>query len=567
MKPRVGQTLACLLAAAFLYAAFLVGASWSDAYLSVYGNFLLSRGELALKLHLLVFILPAILLLATAMAEIRGDRLAPRFDALQRPPGRLATTALALVVFGLVMVVRVYVLRHSVITDDENVYHFQAQLLASGRLYAESLPEPIRAFFDNQFVVNNGRWYGLYFLGHSAVLAAFLKIGLVEWTGAVEAALTLLLAVGIARRVFGDRVAILTGALLAVSPFFIFISATHLSQPCSLLLLTLFAYGSLRIEESPQRTRWWVIAAAALVGAVFTRPQSAVLLSSPFIVRIAFLMIRGQLRPRWTSPLVALIVLVSGATAFLAVNQALTGSIFRTGYQAYMAQGHKWMFPVGPFYTIREISQSLAQLNFWLFGWPISLAFVPFFRRDGRSWTLFSIPIIAFVWYGLVAVPSVAAVGPVYYAETIVPLVILTASGLEQVVTLARARLGESRLAHTVIAAPVAGVIASILAFVPFEAASLRLMADVTQAPYDLVESRGLQNALVFVHSLPSTSVAPGSWAYYHRNNSPDLSDRVLFVRDLGPEKDRELMRYLPERTPYRMQMKDGQLVLLPLER
>jgi hypothetical protein len=567
MKPRVGQTVAYLLAAAFLYAALLVGAAWSDAYMSVYGNFVLSRGELALKLHLLVFILPAILLLAAAMAEIFGDRLALGFDALQRPPGLVATIALALAVLGLVMLVRLYVLRLSVITDDENVYHFQAQLLASGRLYAESLPEPIRAFFDNQFVVNNGRWYGLYFLGHSAVLAAFLKIGLIEWTGAVEAALTLLLAVGIARRVFGDRVAVLTGALLAVSPFFIFVSATHLSQPCSMLLLALFAYASLRIEESPQRTRWWVIAAAALVGAVLTRPQSAVLLSSPFIVRIAFLMIRGQLRPRWTSPLVAFIVLVAGATAFLGVNQALNGSIFRTGYQAYMAQGHKWMFPVGAFYTVREISQNLAQLNFWLFGWPISLAFVPFFHRDGRSLTLFSIPIIAFVWYGFVAVPSVAAVGPVYYAETIVPLVILTASGLEQVVTLARARLGESRLTHTVIAAPVAGVIASLLAFVPFEAASLRLMADVTQAPYDLVESRGLQNALVFVHSLPSMSVAPGSWAYYHRNNSPDLSDRVLFVRDLGPEKDRELMRYLPERTPYRMQMKDGQLVLLSLER
>jgi hypothetical protein len=567
MKPRVGQTLACLLAAAFLYAAFLVGASWSDAYLSVYGNFLLSRGELALKLHLLVFILPAILLLATAMAEIRGDRLAPRFDALQRPPGRLATTALALVVFGLVMVVRVYVLRHSVITDDENVYHFQAQLLASGRLYADSPPEPIRPFFDNQFVVNNGRWYGVYFLGHPAILAAFMKVGLVEWAGAVEAALTLLLAVGIARRVFGNRAALLSGILLAVSPFFIFVSATHLSQPTSMLFLALFVYASLRIEDAPQETRWWVVAAATLVGAVFTRPQSGVLLSLPFWARIAYLVIRGEIRPRWRSALAALVVLLAGAIAFLGVNHALNGSAFQTGYHAYWAQGHKWIFPVGAFYTIREISQGLMQLNFWLLGWPLSLVFVPFFRRSGRAWALAAVPVIALVWYGLVAVPSVAAVGPVYYAETIVPLVILTASGLEQGVAFARSRLGESRLAHAVIIAPVAGVVASILAFVPFEAASLRLMANVTQAPYDLVESRGLQNALVFVHSLPSTSVAPGSWAYYHRNNSPDLSDRVLFVRDLGPEKDKELIRYLPDRTPYLMQMQGRDLVLAPLPR
>ncbi len=567
MKPRAGQTLACLLATVFLYVAFLVGASWSNAYLSMYGNFLLSRGELALKLHLLVFILPAILLFAAATAEIRGDGLTRRFDALQRPLGPVATATLALVVLGLVMLVRVYVLRHSVITDDENVYHFQAQLLASGRLYADSLPEPVRSFFDNQFVINNGRWYGVYFLGHPAVLAAFMRIGLVEWTGAVEASLTLLLAVGIARHVFGGRAAILSGVLLATSPFFIFVSATHLSQPTAILFLTLFVYASVRIEKSQQRTHWWVVAAAGLVGAVFTRPQSGVLLSLPFLARIAYLVIRGQIRPRGTSALAALIVLLAGATAFLWVNHALTGSVFQTGYHAYWALGHKWMFPVGPFYTIREMSQNLMQLNFWLLGWPISLVFVPFFRRSGRAWALVAVPVIAFVWYGLVAVPSVAAVGPVYYAETIVPLVVLTASGLEQVVTLARSRLGESRLAHAVIVAPVVCVAASLLAFVPFEAASLRLMADVTQAPYDLVESRGLQNAVVFVHSLPATSVAPGSWAYYHRNNSPDLSDRVLFVRDLGLEKDKDLMRYLPERAPYRMQMKDGQWVLLSLER
>lgn len=568
MNPRVGRTLACLLGAAFLYASFIVGATWSDAYISGYGNFLLSRGELALKLHLLLFILPATLLLSAAAAEVLTSRLVPKFDALEgRPPGRVLTVAVALIALGLVMLVRVYVLRESVITDDENVYHFQAQLLASGRLYAESLPEPIRPFFDNQFIVNNGRWFGMYFFGHSAVLAAFQRVGLMQWVGAVEAALTLLLAVGIARRVFGDRAAILTRMLLALSPFFIFVSATHLSQPTSMLFLTLFIYAALRIEESATKTRWWVLAATAVVCAVFTRPQTGISLSLPFMMRIAWLMMRGTLRPGWGPPVVALVILSSGTAAFLGVNHALTGNALRTGYHAYWDQGHQWLFPLGPEYTIREISQNLAQLNFWLLGWPISFAFVAFFQRNSRAWALASIPIITLGWYGLVAVPSVAAVGPVYYAETIVPLVILTASGLERVIVLARTRLGETRLTCALIAAPIAGIVASLLAFVPFQAASLRLMADVTRAPYDLVESRGLDNALVFVRSLPALSVAPGSWAYYHRNNSPDLSDRVLFVRDLGPEKNKELMRYLPGRTPYLMRMAERELIVSPLER
>jgi hypothetical protein len=533
-----------------------------------YGSFLPSRGELAFKLHLLLFILPATILLSLALAEACPERLFGRFDALgSGGPSRVTPILIAFFVFGLVMIVRVFVLRQSVITDDENVYHFQANLLASGRLYTTSLPETVRAFFDNQFIVNNGRWFGLYFLGHSAVLALALKVGLMEWVGAIEAALTFLLAVGVARRLFDERVAMLTALLLALSPFFIFVSATHLSQPSSSLFLTLFIYGVVRVEQSPRAARWWLLAAVALVCMVFIRPQTGILLSLPFLARITWLSARGSLRPGWVAPLIAVLVLVGGAAGFLGVNRALTGSVFRTGYQTYMAQGHKWFFPFGPFHTIREISQNVAQMNFWLLGWPFSFAFVAFFQRTPRTWTLAAVPIIASSWYGLVAVPTVAAVGPVYYAETIVPLVILTASGLERAILFLRQHVGDALPTRAVIAAPLAGALACLFAFAPFEVGSLRLMADVTRAPYDLVEEHGLNHALIFVRSLPALHVSPGSWAYYHRNPSPDLSDQVLFVRDLGEERNTALMRYLPERTPYRMGMSNGRLVLEPMTR
>ena len=93
------------------------------------------------------------------------------------------------------------------------------------------------------------------------------------------------------------------------------------------------------------------------------------------------------------------------------------------------------------------------------------------------------------------------------------PLAILAASGLQRVIALARARLGSTRLTHALIATPLAATRASLLAFAPFHAAPLGLMADVTQAPYELVESRGLDKAAVFVHSLPALSVVPCSWA------------------------------------------------------
>jgi Dolichyl-phosphate-mannose-protein mannosyltransferase len=571
MLLRFRRAHAYALGTAFLVAGFWTGAEWSDNYLTQYGSFIASRGELALKFHLLVFILPATVLAAAAAAEsprlVRGalgwlDGLGQRSSSRWR-----LNVMLGLLVLVLAVGIRLGVLQNMPVTDDEHVYQFQAKLLASGRLYADSPPPVVRPFFNNQFIVNNGRWHGTYFVGHPAVLALAMQVGLMEWTGPVCAALTLLLGVGIARRIFGERTAALTGALLVLSPFFVFVSATQLSQPTSALFLTLFIYAALRIEATPRAAGWWALAAAALSAGVLTRPQSAVLLSLPFVGRLAFLTLRGRIRPGWGPPLLGLVIAGAGAATVLTINHALTGSIFRTGYHVYVAEGHRWMFPLGPYYTLREISQNLLQINFWLLGWPLSLLFVPFFRRDGRAWCLAAIPIVALVWYGLVAVPTVAMVGPVYYAETIVPLLALTASGFERAVELVRRTLGESRALAMVLLWPAPAVAAALLIFVPLQASSLSLMAEVERAPYALAEARGLRNAVVFVHSLPANHRAPRSWAYFHRNNSPDLSDSVLFVHDLGPERNRLLLEYLPGRTGYRMGMHEQELLLIPIER
>jgi hypothetical protein len=568
---RFRRAHACALGAALLVAGFWTGAGLSDNYLTQYGLFVASRGEVALKLHLLMFILPATVLAAAAAAE-GAPRLARDalewFDRLRqapRPPWRL-TVVLALLVLALAVGIRLGVLQNMPITDDEHVYQFQAKLLASGRLYADSPPPELRDFFKNQFIVNNGRWYGTYFSGHPAILVLAMQMGLMEWTGPLCAALTLFLGVGIARRIFGERVAVLTGVLLVLSPFFLFVSATQLSQPTSTLFLTLFVYAALRIEATPRVPGWWALAAAALSAGILTRPQSVMLLSLPFAGRLAYLTLRGRIRPGWGPPLLAVVVVGAGAATFLAINHELTGSIFKTGYHAYNAEGNKRSFPFGPYYTLREISQNLMQINFWLLGWPLSLLFVPFFRRDDRALCLAAIPIIAFAWYGLIAIPTVTTVGPVYYAETIVPLLALTASGFERAVELVRHALGESRALAIVLLWPVAASAAALLTFVPLQAASLTLMARVSRAPYALVESRGLQNAIVFVDSLPANQQPPRSYAYFHRNNSPDLSDPVLFVHDLGPERNRLLLEYLPGRTGYRMETRERELLLIPVE-
>jgi hypothetical protein len=88
----------------------------------------------------------------------------------------------------------------------------------------------------------------------------------------------------------------------------------------------------------------------------------------------------------------------------------------------------------------------------------------------------------------------------------------------------------------------------------------------VARAPYDLVETARLDRAVVFVRSLGALDFPPWSWAYYPRNPAPDLTDPVLYVRDLGEPRNRVLMQFMPDRTPFWLGIRDdGQLVLMPL--
>jgi hypothetical protein len=156
--------------------------------------------------------------------------------------------------------------------------------------------------------------------------------------------------------------------------------------------------------------------------------------------------------------------------------------------------------------------------------------FVPFFDRRGLAWVLAAAPLSLVIGYGLVGVPSVVAVGPVYYGECIVPLAILTASGMEQLVSSVRGHFGDGVYARGVLTWPVVATVTAFMTFIPAQLASLSLMAAVAQTPYDLAAEKRLDNALVFVQDVPSFRPLPGAWVFFHRNPKPDLSDRVLFV-------------------------------------
>ena len=210
-------------------------------------------GELAFLLHYLLFGIPAIVFFTIATVGLT-PRLPGALDRLDTWAGRevYATVGCASAfAFFLVTLVRVLVLRDAVISDDENAYVFMAQMFASGHISVPSPPEAIRPFFDNQFLINNGKLYGIYFPGHPAMLAIGEWFGALNWVTSVCASLTVPLAFAISRRLFGQRTALLTLPMLLVSPYFIFSSATLLAHSTVAFLLLAFVYGALRAHDRP----------------------------------------------------------------------------------------------------------------------------------------------------------------------------------------------------------------------------------------------------------------------------------------------------------------------------
>ncbi|MDP2626273.1 MAG: glycosyltransferase family 39 protein, partial [Candidatus Rokubacteria bacterium] len=249
------------MAGALSVTAVWVGSLAYGPYQITYGRHGWGQAEMVFLLHYVLFGLPGILLVTAGLTGAARGRLVALFERLPRlsvADGRALALGATALVFLAVTATRMGLLRDTAVTDDENVYAFMAKVLASGRLSVPSLPETIRPFFDNQFMINNGKWYGIYFPGYPAVLAAGEWLHVTRWVPAVAAALTVPIAFAATRRVFGQRAAVLVLPLMLLSPFFVFSSATFLAHSTAGLLVMAFVYAALRVSERPGAAGWWL---------------------------------------------------------------------------------------------------------------------------------------------------------------------------------------------------------------------------------------------------------------------------------------------------------------------
>jgi hypothetical protein len=473
--------------------------------------------------------------------------------------------------------IRLFLLRGASLTDDESAYRFMGQVLATGRLWADS--HALKEFFDRVFMINDGKFYGQYFIGWPALMVPGVWVGAVGYMNAVYSGLTVLPLFAIAGRMGGSAAARVALLLFLASPMLMVGAATEMSHPSCFMALAWTFYFQRRSRERPEA--WWTHAGVAFFfGLAFLiRPTSAlgvglpVLLAWLWTMRQAPAAVRARAIVAFGLPAVAL------AAVFFGVNTAQNGSPLATSYarmQAYMKevnyQNVGWSSASPPTslsdYMLpnRHVGRALAssaiaivRLVYDLFATPLALVLLAFawaLRPARLAWA----SVVCFMALHLFTADSgVDTFGPVHYYEMSLPLLLLAGAGAARAAAAGTREEGrgsrDGRLRPGIVVASL--VVVSLAGFVPVRLGTVKRIADNVNMPADAIRQARISNAVIFTAGLftPQDCIAPTRhFLYFRPNNDPSLTGDVLWVNHLGWEVDHELMPYFPGRVGYLLQ-------------
>ncbi|WP_123534118.1 ArnT family glycosyltransferase [Halosimplex salinum] len=250
---------------------------------------------------------------------------------MRRRTATVGTAAVALVGVIVVWLVTARLFPYHSLNHDEGVYLQQAAMLLEGRLF---LRPPVEGVFRPWFFVESAD--GLY-PKYAPVPAAMFALG--ELVGSYRVALlaiaagNLALTAGVVREAFARRTALVAAVCLLASPLFVLNSAVFLPYAPTHLLNLAFAYSYLRADRTGDR-RWAAAAGGAVGLAFFSRPFTALLFATPFVAH-ALWTLRRNVRENLPRQATTAVLGLVGVAVTLAYNAVVTGSPLLFPYEAF----------------------------------------------------------------------------------------------------------------------------------------------------------------------------------------------------------------------------------------
>lgn len=484
---------------------------------------------------------------------------------------------------------RTYLLDGAPLTDDESAYRFMAQVLAMGNVTAES--PPLKLFFDNRFLINDGKLFAHFFVGWPALLVPGVWLGIPGFMNAIYSALTMPALFAVLRRLVGSAWAKAGSILFLSSPMLMIAAATETSHTSCVAALAWLTWFCLRSRDDD--ALWWVHGAVAVTFCVafFIRPISALGIGLPLLLWWLGGSI-GRPRRRSIRALAAFIVpAMALAALFLTVNKLQTGDPLETAYQrafTYAAEnGFRFsLWPEdfdgdafselefrGVGVSLAVLAAALFRLNVTFLGWPCSLLFALFAGR-GRLRGALGLSLLSFFALHLLSTNvGIDTFAPMHYFELAWPLLLLNLCGLESLTkSLSRYVGPDRRWRATALPAAALGalILTNLISYAPVRFAAIGKVARNIAMPRQALAEAEIANSVIFVREpfiRYCRSAPTQGWVFSRPNNDPKLENSVLWVNHLSLEKNTLFMRRFPDRLGYVMAWNQScRVVFLPLD-
>lgn len=566
------RTLAMLILAALLVILFHNNAHQYEYFRIPHGynSYNINTLELAFYLWYLVLGVPFVAL-CTSIGRMNPEIIQRWRNAILKGLTRKYTAIIVILgIFVTCVAAFAFLTQGAPIADDEETYSFIARTLRLGRL---TNPVPQDAgFYDHPMtVISTGGWYGKYPIGHSIFLAAGQLLR-AEWlVGPLAITLTAVLFRQLALSMGNLIMANLLCFLMLISPHFILMGTTRLSQTTSTLFLAAGLLLTSRLTRN--RSGYWALAAGTAWGVgILIRPLPGILFLAAALFWI--LLNTSTIKQRAQQ-----IITVGGiACIFVAIvfgiNALQTGDPLVSGYHTSAGTGRIHLFGYHHGIMTSSVIAGLLRQNFWLLGWPISLALLPFawpcrWRQSPES--LLWLIIAAAYAYRIISPKTVVATfGPVYLTEIVPVMLLLSVCALRNLC--AHIELPQPFRFITIPSFLMASTLASLLFFLPFQISNIHRNAVIWNTPINQVQQLMPpdKKALIFSRSMYDLDQHV-SWAYLPPHPTPDHSERLLFVR--LPKQDDWLAQCLlfqqrnhPERIPFALVFIDGKSQLIRLK-
>jgi hypothetical protein len=436
---------------------------------------------------------------------------------------------------ALLVCVAIFILQNFPNSGDEYIYIYQAKNFLAGRFWNK--PHPLQEFFDFANIINkDGKLFGQFFPGWPLVLtcAIFLKIPL-YFVNPILGTLSLLAVFFLGKKLYNEKVAVLSMIFTMFSSFFLFNSASYWSHTLCSLLLVLFVYHSLCFVDSEKVYN--AVLSGLFFGAAFiTQTYTAILCGIPVFVYSLFKPIKHFQKTIW-------FFVGSGPffLFFLFYNYKLTGNAFIFPYMLNKYNSFSM-------FSLKQIEWSIGYLKEFIIWTPPFILIIYFiylrqcFKNPQKNLIglFFPILVLGYFFYKCYVWNHY---GPRYYYSGFPFLILFVVSALFK----EKFYIQKNFFGKLLFSLFIFSLLLNIPQLVDHLIEERKVIWERRDL-YRLSEKEKIKNAIIFIKT-GTGAIRPMIELDLTRNDA-DYTNNVLYALDLG-ENNHKLMEYYPERDYY----------------